>query len=463
MRITTTLPAAALALLLTGCASLSGDSGFGAVAQATQERIGQQGKLLRTDEDRKALADLLQTKLKQPLTADDAVHIALLNNRGLQATYWSLGVAEADLVQAGSLQNPAFGFKRTHGGGDTAIERTLTLNLVNLITLPLSSRIEARRFEQAKLTVANEALKVAADTRRAYYEAVAAAHSQEYARQVRDAAEAGAELGQRMQKAGNWSKLDAAREQAFHADAYAEAARADKQVVASREKLVRLLGLTGADISADKGFKLPPHLPELPSAPRELADTEQAAIDNRLDIQAARLDTEHTASSLGLTRATRFVNVLELGGIRESASGEPKSRGYEITLEIPLFDWGTARAARAEAVYMQSVNKLAETAANARSEARESYQDYRGSYELARHYRDSVIPLRRQISQETMLRYNGMLASVFELLADAREQSTAVSAYINALKDFWIAETSLEAAVGGKLPATGTEKTGVKP
>ena len=441
------LAVALAAVLLSGCATFSGDGGFGAVAQATQDRIGQQGKVLRTDADRQALSELLQQKLKQPLTADDAVQIALLNNRGLQATYWSLGIAEADLVQAGRLQNPAFGYKHTQGGGETAIERTLGFNLVSLITAPLASRIEGRRFEQAKLAVADEALKVAAETRRSYFEAVAAAHALEYAQQVRDAAEAGAELGQRMQKAGNWSKLDAAREQTFHSEALAEAVRAGKQAFASREKLARLMGLPGAGAGA---FTLPAHLPDLPAAPRELADAEQAALRNRLDVQAAKLETEHTASSLGLTRGTRFINVLELAAVRESASGQPRERGYEITLEIPLFDWGSARVARAEAVYMQSVNKLAEAAANAQSEARESYQDYRASYDLAKHYRDSVIPLRSQLAEETLLRYNGMLISTFELLADSREQATAVRAYIDALKEFWVAETNLEAAMGGK-------------
>jgi outer membrane protein TolC len=185
---------------------------------------------------------------------------------------------------------------------------------------------------------------------------------------------------------------------------------------------------------------------------------EQAALRNRLDIQAAMLDNEHTAASLGLTRGTRFINVLDLAAVRESASGQPQARGYELTLEIPLFDWGTASVARAEAVYMQSVNRLAETAANARSEARESYLDYRSSYSLAQHYRDNVIPLRRQISSETLLRYNGMLASTFELLADSREQATAVTAYINALKEFWVADTNLDAALGGKLPAASAKQ-----
>jgi len=443
---------AGLALLLGGCASLSGDGGFSAAAAISEQRTGASasaaGRLPRNEDDARALAAIINKKLEQTLAADDAVQIALLNNRGLQASYWSLGVAEADQVQAGRLQNPVLDFKRSHGGGEIGIERTLTFNLVSLITAPMASRIEGRRFEQTKLLVANAALKVAADTRRAWVDAVAASQIADYARQVEASAQAGAELAGRMRKAGNWSALDQAREQAYHAQTVADVTHAQKAAVSAREKLTRLLGLSGEQAAS---YRLPDHLPDLPEAARELADIEQLAVNERLDIQAARLDTEQTAATLGLTRTTRFINVLDLGAVRNSEGGTA-TRGYELSLEIPLFDWGSARVARAEATYMQSVNLLAQAAVDARSEARESYADYRASYELARHYRDNVVPLRKQISDQTLLRYNGMLMSVFELLADAREQATAVSGYIAALKDYWTAQANLEAALGGRLP-----------
>lgn len=442
---------ASVMLLLGGCASPSGDGGFSAAAAVSEQRTGMSasvaGRLPRNDDDARALAAVIDKKLGQPLASDDAVQIALLNNRGLQASYWSLGIAEADLVQAGRLQNPVLDFKRSHGGGDVTIERTLTFNLLSLLTAPMAGRIEGRRFEQTKLLVSNEALKVAADTRRAWVEAVAATQAADYAKQVEASAQASAELAERMRRAGNWSVLDLAREQAYHAQTLADVTHARKAAVAAREKLTRLMGLSGAQ--AD--YNLPDHLPDLPDAPRELADVEQIAINERLDIQAAKLDTEHTASSLGLSKTTRFINVLDLGAVRNNEGGA-KTRGYELSLEIPLFDFGSTRVARAETTYMQSVNLLAQAAVNASSEARESYADYRASYDLARHYRDQVLPLRKQISDQTLLRYNGMLLSVFELLADAREQASAVSGYIAALKDYWSAQANLEAALGGRLP-----------
>jgi outer membrane protein TolC len=173
----------------------------------------------------------------------------------------------------------------------------------------------------------------------------------------------------------------------------------------------------------------------------------------RLDIRAAKRDTERLAGSLGLTRATRFINVLELGPAATKEDPEPWKRGFEVSLQLPIFDWGGARAAKAEAIYMQALHRVAETAVNARSEVREAYSAYHAAYDTAKRYRDEIMPLRKKIAEENMLRYNGMLIGVFELLADAREQVGAVITYIEALRDFWLSESDLQAAFNG--PPTG--------
>ena len=433
-------------LLLGGCATFSKDSGFNTVTTVTKERINKDVTWMRDDGDADTVRTTVRKLLGSPLSVDDAVQVALLNNRGLQATYAELGIAEANLVQAGRLHNPGFTFLRAQGSGQTRIERTYTFDFVSLIVAPLATRIEGRYFEQTKLLVTNEVLRVAVDTRRAYFESVAAQESVRYFEQVKIAAEAGADLGRRMARAGNWSKLDQAREQVFYADAVAQLARARQTAVIEREKLTRLMGLWGEDIL----YQLPERLPALPTALAELNDLESFAMKERLDIEAARRQTEGVAASLGLTKTTRFLNVLDVSYLRNSEP--PKESGYEIRVEIPLFDWGEARVAKAQAIYMQSVNRFAETAVNARSEVRESYAGYLTAYELARHYRDEIVPLRKTISDENQLRYNGMLISVFELLADAREQVASVNAYIDALRGFWLAETDLQKAVGGKLP-----------
>ena len=439
---------AAVVLLLGGCATLSRDGGFGAVANVTRERLAKEAQWVRSASDADGVQASVKNILAQPLTVDNAIQIALLNNRGLQATYAELGIAEADLVQAGRLRNPVFGYTNVLGGGSHKIERSLGFDFLQFLTIPLAKRIENRRFEQIKLLVANDVLRVAAETRKAYFQAVAAQESVRFADQVKTAAEAGGQLAERMARAGNFSKLDQAREQVFYADAAAQFARAQQMAISEREKLTRLMGLWGEDTR----FQLPERLPALPATRPELQDLEAFAMAERLDIQAARRHSEALASSLGLTKATRFINVLELGPAQIREASEPVRNGFQISIEVPLFDWGGARIARAEAIYMQSVNRLAETAVNARSEVRATYSDYIATYDLAKHYRDEVVPLRKTISDELLLRYNGMLASVFELLADSREQVASVNASIEALKLFWVAETELQMALGGRLP-----------
>ena len=439
--------ALALVALVAGCAGVTPDGGFDAVARRAQERSSLAPRIVLNDSDARAVAETTRALLATPVDSDTAVRIALLTHPGLQASYWQVGIAQADLAQAARLQNPAFGFKRLAGGGAVEIERSLSFSLVQALTLPLAKRVESGRFEQVKLAVGAEIERHALQTRHAWIAAVAANQSLDYARRVNAAAEASAELMGRMARSGNAAKLDLAREQAFHAEAAAAVLRAGQQLVSAREQLTRLLGLWGANTA----FTLPERLPDLPAAPVELLDPERRALDARLDVAAARQDAAALASSLGLTRTTRFVNVLELGVERKSETGLPAVRGVEVSIELPLFDWGQARSARAEALYMQSLRRVAETAINARSQARERYLGYRAAWDLARHYRDEVIPLRQKISQETLLRYNGMLASPFDLLTDAREQAGAVNATIEALKEFWSAHADLEEALGAPV------------
>jgi outer membrane protein TolC len=438
-------PIVLTALVLGGCATFSQDGGLDAVSGLTRERTGQTVQRTSSVEAEASVQSKLKQLLANPLTPDSAVEIALLNNKGLQASFAELGVAEADLVHAGRMRNPGFSFGRLRGGDDVEIDRSIMFDLVGLLTMPIRTGIEQRRFEQAKLQAAAQAVQLAADTRRAYFNAISAAQTAQYMEQVQDAAEAGAELARRMARIGNWSKLDQAREQAFYAEATAQVARARHNAVAAREQLTRLLGVWGQDAA----FKLPERLPDLPKAPDDDANVESLAIAQRLDIQMAKRDTEATANALGLSRATRFINVLEAGYANKNQTGLPRQNGYTISLELPLFDWGDARTAKAEALYMQSVHRTADVAVRARSEVREAYSAYRTSYDVAKHYRDEVVPLRKKISDEVLLRYNGMLTGVFELLADARDQVNSVNAAIEAQRDFWIAETNLQSAING--------------
>ncbi len=444
--------AALAGTVLAGCATFSSDGGYSTVSATARERLGKDVIWAKSATEQGVIDKRVADLLAKPLTVDDAVQIALLNNRGLQAAYAELQLSEADLVQAGRLPNPTFAMLRASGSEagsrEYKIEQALTFNLFALVTMPQATAIERRRFEQMQRAVTLEMLRLATDTRKAYYAAIAAAESVRYQQQVRDAAEASAELARRLAAIGNWNKLDQLREQSFYADAALNLAAAEQVSVMTREQLTRLLGLWGEQTR----FTLPDRLPDLPVTPTDLPHIEQMAITQRLDLQAVRLQTEALAKNLGLSKTTRFINVLELGPARvlEGTRDSEYKTGYEVSFELPLFDWGSAKVAKAEALYMQAVNVATEAAINARSEVREAYHGYRSRYDIAKHFRDEIVPIKKRISEENQLRYNGMLIGIFELLADARSQIASVNGYLDALRDFWIAQADLEMALIGK-------------
>ena len=151
--------------------------------------------------------------------------------------------------------------------------------------------------------------------------------------------------------------------------------------------------------------------------------------------------------TLSLKRSSVFDN---------AAQTKASRRGAELELPLPIFDWGGARNARSMAMYQQSATRVQDVAISARSEAREAYFGYRTAYDLARHYRDEIVPLRKFINDEVLLRYNGMISGIFELLADARTNVAAVNASLEAQRDFWLAETDLHTTLSGTSPGALT-------
>jgi len=442
-----------LPLTFLGCANFSADGGLDRVSELSRERIGYSAPNVLNTTNSPTPQARINTLLSEPLWSDSVVEIAVLNNSRLRVALADLGIAEADLVQSGRLRNPGFSFGRLSGNGEVEIDRAIMFDLSGLLSMPLRRAIEERRFAQTQLQTALHIVRLATDTRCAYFQAVAAQQSLLYMRQVDQAAQASSELADRMTKAGNWGKLEQAREQAFRHEVAVQLARAEHNVNVTHERLVRLLGLG----DSHQALKLPERLPDLPAALRRIDEIETQALAQRLDVQVAKLDTESTAKSLGLTRATRFVNAFEVGYQNKSVSNASLAEGYQVEFSLPLFDWGQARVRRAESVYMRSFYRTADVAIQVRSEAREGYGSYRTNFDIARQYRDEIIPARKRISDEVLLRYNGMLSSVFELLADARAQIISINAAIDAQRDFWIAESELNFVVnGGSLTSSLT-------
>ena len=439
-------------LLLAACKTFSAEGGMEPVAALSSQVLNKDVVAIRSEEDALAARNAVERLLKRPLTADTAVQIALLNNRGLQAAYNELAVAEAMMVGASLPPNPIVSLSRIAGSGEVEIERRIIADILALATLPARAEVASERFRQAQLRAIAETLRVAADARRAYYRAVAARELAGFLSQAQTAAGTASQLAKRLGETGALNKLDQAREQAFYADITTQVALARQHSGSERERLIRVLGLWGNDLN----FNLANALPGLPRRPQALPAVETEAVRRRVDLQIARIEVSALAKSYGLTQATRFLNLLEVTGVskttRPPEGDSIRQRGVEVDFQVPVFDFGEVRIRTAEQTYMEAVNRVVEKAINVRSEARDAYRIYRSTYDIAAHYRREVLPLRQIISEETLLRYNAMQIDVFALLVEARQRIAATSAAIEANRDFWLAQTNLFVAVVAGSP-----------
>lgn len=400
-------------------------------------------------------------RMEDHLSLEQAVHMALLRNPSLRALYYRAALSETAMTDA------IAGAQGRNAGDLLEQERRFIVAATAPLAQPLASEVERRKADGARVEVASEMLRTANAVRRAWIAAVAAAENARYLERALMSAEASTELARRMVRVGNWPRLNELRERAFQGEVAVQLARARQAAIAERETLTRLLGLWGGEAN----YALPERLPDLPASPANLPNVEEVALRQRLDLQASRLAIFAEAREFVLDGYDHG----ELFGYRRGevtlSETDYFAGGQSREIRVPIFDRRQARRDPKLLPYVQSIDRYEELAVSARSEARQAYLGYRAAYDVARHYRDTIIPLRKEISEENLLRYNGMLISVFDLLTDAREQITSVTSYIEAQREFWTAETDLRLAltVGGagsgagrtiRLPGGGSAAAG---
>ncbi len=451
-------PLASVVLLgLSGCAPFSSDAGMSVVSDITGSAIRKDVAFVRSAEDAARADGTVRRLMSRPLTVDAAVQVALLNNKGLQAAYNELALAETDLVQQSLPPNPTFSVSSIAGDAASEVERRVVGDILALATLPFRSDIARNRFREAQLRAALETLRLAAEVRRAYYRAIAANELVGLLTDAASTAEAAARLAKKLGETGSINKLDNAREQVFYAETTADLAAARQEAASSRERLLRLMGVSDGDL----GLKLPSHLPPLPPQPRALPGIEVDAVEHRLDLQIARMELDALAKSLDLTEATRFVTVLDVAGIsrttKEPETPQFSERGFDIQFQIPVFDGGEVRVRQAAETYNRAFNRLAEMAVNVRSEARDAYRVYRSSYDIASRYQRDVLPLRQTIMEEMQLQFSSMQVDIFALVTEARQRVASLRAAIEAKRAFWIAQSELSTAVNGGGSGAGSD------
>lgn len=435
------------------------DEAFDGVAHSVVERSGLRVEWGRDDAAAARIAEAVDALLAQELTQDSAVQVALLASPRLQAEYESLGVARADLVQAGLLANPVFSIEVRSPG--KAAEIHVLQDFLDVLERPLRQRVAEAELEQAKLRVAHAALELAAQVRAAWVEVVASEQQVEMRRSVAEAAAAGAEAARRIHAAGNSSDLELDEETAQEGGARLELLEAEAERAAHREHLTALMGVG----SGPATWTIAARLPDLPAADPERAGLESLAVERRLDLAAARGAIDAAQRSLHLTTTTRWLPGLELGIHEETEIEGDDSVGPSLDVTLPLFDRREGTLARGEAQLRAAKQEYAALALEIRSEVRAARDRLASRRARAEYLRATLLPLRARIVEHTQLQYNGMQVGVFALLEARRHEIDAGRAWIESLRDYWLARAALERAIGAKLESApaNANTAGVQP
>ncbi|MEY4294508.1 MAG: hypothetical protein RLY82_196 [Pseudomonadota bacterium] len=436
---------------LSGCATVNIDQAIDRTNIEIKSSAGASAQLLRTTEAKTARNNQVAELLKSPLNQQAAVQVAIINSPALQTLLAERWGDLAQAAQGGRIANPMLSLERVRSLDELEFGRILAFGLLDLITLPQRQKIATARLAQAELQMTADVVGLISQVRMAWVAAVAANESAMYSKLVYDSAQASAELAKRMQSVGNFNRLQRVRQQAFFADASIQLLASQHTATATREALIRLIGLKDTEISK---LTLPERLPDLPIAYINPETVKNALLTQRLDVRMAQAQLDAAGKSQGLNLLTSLTDV-ELSVVRNTVKDthegtSEKSKGYELSVRLPIFDWGDAQRASMNAATLVAANRMEATVIAAGSDLRESYSAYRTAYDASRQYRDEILPLSKVIADENVLRYNGMFIGVFELLADHRAQINAVKAAIAAQQQFWQADAALQATILGK-------------
>jgi len=449
---TPNLAALALALVapltFSACATVSNERVRADVSGTVSARLEQTVDWNAGTPEDASIRTAVDQMLRDELTIDEAVAIALINNRDMRATLERTGVARADLIQAGMAENPVFGLEVLSGDVGTVRQFEVFQELLSIFTLSARKNLAGKELERARLEVAQFALDLAADVKKTYYGLLADKQSIALYGQVLDATEAAAILASRQYRAGTLSLRERAMQQSFYSQSALQGAQAEARFAVDREKLNRLLGLWGSRTN----WVLPERLPDVPAEIQTGEEFERRAMTERLSLAAMRAEVENAYMALDYGRQTRWLSVLGIQYTVDRAEDGAYLRGPKIVFGLPLFDQGQGRMARLEAELKDAENRYAQDAINIRSEVREAASRLNAAHGLLKHYRSAVLPLADQVVGETLKFYNGMLVGVYELLNAKQTQIHAASDYIGVWRDFWVAWADLELAIGTYLP-----------
>ena len=438
---------AALSLII-GCAPTlrSHVSNVGSLAQVKELPMLREGKInASTKSDVRAL-------LEEPLDADQAVRIALLNNRELRAQLRELGIVAGQVTQAGLVANPEFEIELLPER-DSDLELRVEYDITSLIMAPLRRQAQQYDMEAARFDAAGAVVQLGYDVRTRFYALQAATQRLALAQQSLDALAAARDSAVALLEAGNVAPLHASSQIAAFERTRISVAQLELEVADRREELQRLLGLHGEDTAW--AVKAP--LAEAPAQLEVENDLEQRALEASLTLRASKKRLEGLARRTGIVRTEAWlpevaVDVHTLRVKQEDGRSDEGWRwGGGVSVQVPLFDRGQGRLRGTEAQFDALLERYQGSAIMLRSAARESRNRLVSTHARARQYQDVILPAQGNVMEQTLLQYNAMQVGVFQLLQARREQLDVQLAYVDTLREYWSALAEMQALTQGRV------------
>lgn len=446
--------ATVLALVLAGCTTFPASRGLDETRKLVADRGGPvppaQGPVDCADPNANAAA-----LTAEPMTADTAVQVTLLCNAGLAAEYARLGISRADAFQAARVANPvlsAAALDSSEHGAPPQIELGLVQSFTSLLLRGPRKRLAEGEFLRAQQQLAGLILQLSAQTKADYFVLVGAQQVAAVRHAIADAMQTSAELARCFRDAGNLTPRAFAEYQAAASQAVVDARAADNEVASARVALLLQLGLP-----EQIAWSVPDRL-SLPLAEEDALDAMRSRADqSRLDLAAAHALVKLLADSEAVTRKFRWLGDFSAGVSYERDPDRSRLLGPSLSIQLPIFDQGQGPVARATALRTWGEAEQRRLTLTVDGEVQLAHQRVANARGRVEDFREHLIPQRRAVVARTQEEQNYMLVGVFELFAVKRQEFDTYQGYLEALRDYWVARSELERAVGACLPSAANQ------
>ncbi|MCH8209699.1 MAG: TolC family protein [Nitrospinae bacterium] len=384
------------------------------------------------------------------MTHDEAVRIALMNNRDLQAKFEFLGIARADVVQAGLFSNPSLGalFEfPTMGSFEVGPDLDLLFSLSDLWMVPLRRQIASFDAQRVTMQVIEEILKTAAAARDAFNEVLFQQALHTFSQENIQLFQSAFDKTRFYYQSGLFNDMDLSLAESSLFEGKLALTRVEADLESARVELARQLGL---DLLKSI-IKIQGELAETQTVILTPHEAWDYAYENRADLKISRFQIEQSKWVLKLQNARIFGDV-NLGGNYTRELDNTKSYGPLLSFQIPIFDQNQAGIARAQYQLRQAEKNLAATETTAQEEILHLIRELKFQHNNATLLRDTALVLNKKIEKYAQKYFNAMQINAFSIIEARRRVLSTFRSYLEARRDYWRIESQLELALGGKMP-----------